>query len=74
MRYRKFSIGWRSPEPPPSWRARKAGATDMALYYKIDIVNSFVQIIGYFLITVGFYYARYTKYLPQKTITPLPPQ
>ena len=53
---------------------KKLAETDLALFLQVDIGYAVLQIMGYLLIAVGFYYARYTKYLPQKTTTSLPPQ
>ena len=53
---------------------KKLSATDLSLFLKVDIASLILQVVGYSLIALGFYYARYTKYLPQKTTIPLPPQ
>ena len=53
---------------------KKLKQTDPALFFQVDIGYAVLQIFGYLLIAIGFYYARYTKYLPQKTTTLLPPQ
>ena len=39
--------------------------TDRALFYKISIADNLVYIIGNLFMAIGFYYARYVKYLPQ---------
>ena len=46
---------------------KKMNLTDNLLYLKVDIVSSIVQIIGFILVAIGFYYAHYTKYLPQQS-------
>ena len=46
---------------------KKLEETDLTLYLQIEIAYSILQIIGYILITIGFYYARYTKYMPKPT-------
>lgn len=46
---------------------KKLAQTNLALYLQVDIGYAVLQILGYLLIAVGFYYARYTKYLPQNT-------
>ncbi len=53
---------------------KKLRETDITLYLQVDIVYGVLQILGYLLIALGFYYARYTKYLSQKTTVSLPPQ
>ena len=53
---------------------KKIETTDKVLFVKLNMVHDLFQIVGFILIAVGFYYARYTKYLPQKTTTLLPPQ
>lgn len=45
----------------------KLQQTDFILYVKISILNQISSIIGSVLIAIGFYYARYTKYLPRNT-------
>jgi hypothetical protein len=47
--------------------SKKLHDTDLVLYYQVDIVYILLQIIGYFFISKGFYYARYTKYMPKAT-------
>ena len=46
---------------------KKLSQTDLSSYRILDIASSGVQIIGYLFIATAFYYARYTKYLPQQT-------
>jgi hypothetical protein len=46
---------------------KKLENTDFKLFQISNIFNDSLQILGYFFIAVGFYYARYTKYLPQTT-------
>lgn len=48
---------------------KKLTQTNIALSLQVDIGYAVLQILGYLLIAVGFYYARYAKYLPQKTTT-----
>lgn len=48
--------------------------TDFILFVKISIAKNGFFIIGHVFACIAFYYARYTKYLHQKTTTPLPPQ
>jgi hypothetical protein len=45
----------------------KLEKTDLTLFYKLAIFKNCIMIIEQFLEAVGFYYARYTKYLPQNT-------
>lgn len=52
----------------------KLQQTDFKLYVKISIISQISSLIGLVFIAVAFHYARYTKYLPQKTATLLPPQ
>lgn len=51
---------------------KKLEESDRYMFLLSNIFSDTVQIIGYILIAIGFYYARYTKYLPQKTTTSLP--
>ena len=52
----------------------KIQSTDTILFLKISLAKNAIWILGLIFLTIGFYYARYTKYLPQKTTIPLPPQ
>lgn len=45
----------------------KIKATDNILFFKLAILKNIIAMIEQLLITVGFYYARYTKYLLQYT-------
>jgi hypothetical protein len=50
-----------------SFIERKLNETDWTLFFKVEIIYSLVQIIGYLIVAIGFYYARYTKYMPKAT-------
>jgi hypothetical protein len=45
----------------------KIQETDFVLFCKISICRSIVAIAGQILFAIGFYYARYTKYMPKAT-------
>ena len=45
----------------------KIYGTDFILFCKVSIGKSFFSIIGQILLAIGFYYSRYTKYLPKNT-------
>ena len=53
---------------------KKLEETDSSMFLLSNIFSDILQILGYIFVAIGFYYARYTKYLPQKTTTSLPPQ
>jgi hypothetical protein len=40
--------------------------TDMILYFKLSIAKYYFVMLAQIIYAVGFYYARYTKYLPEK--------
>jgi hypothetical protein len=44
----------------------KLYVTDVVLYFKLSIVKYYFVMLSQVLICIGFYYARYTKYLPEK--------
>ncbi len=44
----------------------KLYATDVVMYFKLSIVKYYFVMLAQVLIAIGFYYARYTKYLPEK--------
>ncbi len=48
----------------------KIRATDKVLFFKLAIVKNVIMMIEQVLEAIGFYYARYTKYLPQNTPSP----
>ena len=52
----------------------KIRATDKVLFFKLAIIKNVIMMIEQVLEAIGFYYARYIKYLPQNTTKPLPPQ
>ena len=52
----------------------KIRATDKVLFFKLAIIKNCIVMIEQGLEAIGFYYARFIKYLPQKTTTSLPPQ
>lgn len=45
----------------------KIQKTDFILFCQISIGKCIFSIIGHILIAIGFYYARYTKYMPKAT-------
>lgn len=45
----------------------KIYGTDFILFCKISIGKCIFSIIGQILLAIGFYYSRYTKYLPKNT-------
>jgi hypothetical protein len=45
----------------------KIYGTDFILYCKIAITRSIIGIVGQIFFAIGFYYARYTKYMPKAT-------
>jgi hypothetical protein len=45
----------------------KIQSTDEILYLEIGLAQNVIWAIGLVFATMGFYYARYTKYLPQNT-------
>jgi hypothetical protein len=40
--------------------------TDMILYFKLSIAKYYFVMLAQVIYAIGFYYARYTKYLPEK--------
>lgn len=44
----------------------KLYTTDIVLYFKLSIAKYYFVILAQILIAIGFYYARQTKYLPEK--------
>lgn len=40
--------------------------TDMILYFKLSIAKYYFVMLSQILLAISFYYARYTKYLPEK--------
>jgi hypothetical protein len=47
-----------------SFFGKKLDETDLTLFFMLDIGYCVLQIIGYLIIAFGFYFARYTRYLP----------
>lgn len=45
----------------------KIRATDKVLFFKLAIIKNVIMMIEQVLEAIGFYYARYTKYLPHNT-------
>ena len=45
---------------------KKMFTTDVPLFLAINVADDFLQVISLVLFAIGFYYARYTKYLPEK--------
>lgn len=45
----------------------KIQSTDTILYLKINLAKNAIWAIGLIFASIGFYYARYTKYFPQDT-------
>ncbi len=45
----------------------KIRATDKVLFFKLAIIKNVIMMIEQVLEAIGFYFARYTKYLPQNT-------
>lgn len=44
---------------------KKLYATNFVLFCQISLGRDVISVIGFILVSVGFYYARFTKYLPQ---------
>jgi hypothetical protein len=44
---------------------KKLEETDNSIFLLSNIFSDVIQMIGYFLIAVGFYYARFSKYMPK---------
>jgi hypothetical protein len=44
----------------------KLNETDVVLYFKLSIAKYYFVMLSQIFIAIGFYYARYTKYLPEK--------
>jgi hypothetical protein len=45
---------------------KKMFTTDVPLFLVVNVADDFLQVISLILFAIGFYYARYTKYLPEK--------
>jgi hypothetical protein len=50
--------------------SNKLQQTDFILYVKVSMITHISNIIGLIFISLAFYYAHYTKYLPQDTPSP----